>query len=410
MYGVEMYAAVRQFVLADGRTQKDAAEVFGVDPTTIRKMLAHPEPPPSSQVIRAKPKLGQFLPIIDAILREDATLPRRRRHTAMGVFQRLKSEHGYDGCYEIVRSHMRRSCPPAREVFIPLSHPPGHAQVDFGEAVGVIGGLRQKMHVFCLILPYSDAPFMKAYPAETTSAFLDGHVSAFAFFGKVPLSILYDNTKLAVAKITGNGIRQRTREFATLVSHYVFKDRYARIAKGSDKSKVEGLVKNGRRSFLTPVPVADSYRALNERLSAQCRARQAEKTARCRLGIGERLKVDLGSCRCLPATPLEACVKRTTRVSERSLVRFEGSDYSVPTKYAHCVVCVKAFAHEIVVIHGSDVIASHSRSYEPDGVVYDPLHYLALLEQKPGALDQAAPLENWNLPEPFSRLRRSEPG
>ena len=102
---------------------------------------------------------------------------------------------------------------PGRETFVPLAHPPGHAQVDFGEAVGVIGGVRCKIHFFCMDLPQSDACFVKEYPAETTEAFLDGHVSAFAFFGGVPLSVLYDNLKIAVAKINSDGRRDRTRAF-----------------------------------------------------------------------------------------------------------------------------------------------------------------------------------------------------
>ena len=100
-------------------------------------------------------------------------------------------------------------------------HPPRHAQVDFGEAVGVIGGVRRKIHFFYMDLPQSDACFVKAYPAETTEAFLDGDVSAFAFFGGVPMSILYDNTKIAVAKICGDVKRERTRAFTGLISHYL---------------------------------------------------------------------------------------------------------------------------------------------------------------------------------------------
>jgi transposase len=103
-----------------------------------------------------------------------------------------------------------------------------HAQVDFGEAMGVIGGVRRKLHVFFMSLPHSDAWFMKAYPAETTEAFVDGHVSTFAFFGGIPQSILYDNTKLAVAKICGDGTRNRTQAFTGLISHYLFRDRFGR--------------------------------------------------------------------------------------------------------------------------------------------------------------------------------------
>lgn len=146
-----------------------------------------------------KPKLGALLPVIDAILEADRVGPVKQRHTAKRIFERLRDEHGFGGGYTVVKDYVRIARARGRETFVPLSHPPGHAQVDFGEAVGVIGGVRQKVHFFCMDLPQSDAPFVKAYPAETTEAFLDGHVSAFAFFGGVPLSILYDNLKIAVA-------------------------------------------------------------------------------------------------------------------------------------------------------------------------------------------------------------------
>ena len=146
---------------------------------------------------------------------------------------------------------------------MPLSHAPGHAQCDFGEALVVIGGVEQKAHCFVIDLPHSDGCFVKAYPAETTEAFLDGHVSAFAFLGGVPQSILYDNTKLAVARILGDGRRKRTRAFTELQSHYLFDDRFGRPGKGNDKGKVEGLVGYVRRNFLVPIPSFANFEALN---------------------------------------------------------------------------------------------------------------------------------------------------
>jgi len=142
----------------------------------------------------ARPKLGALIPVIDAILEADRTAPVKQRHTAKRIFERLRDEHGYGGGLTVVKDYVRIARGRQRETFVPLAHPPGHAQVDFGEAVGVIGGVRQKIHFFCMDLPQSDAPFVKGYPAETTEAFIDGHVSAFAFFGGLPLSILYDNT------------------------------------------------------------------------------------------------------------------------------------------------------------------------------------------------------------------------
>ena len=155
-------------------------------------------------------------------------------------------------------------------MFVPLVHPPGHGQADFGEAVAVIGGEEGKVHVFCLDLPHSDACFVKAYPAERLEAFCDGHTAAFAFLGGVPRSILYDNTRLAVARILGDGMRQRTRGVAELRSHHLFLDRFGRPGKGNDKGKVEGLVGYARRNFLVPVPRVESFAALNAHLERRC--------------------------------------------------------------------------------------------------------------------------------------------
>ena len=196
--------------------------------------------------------------VIDHILEEDHRVPKKQRHTAKRIFQRLRDEHGFDGGYTTVKDYVRERRLRTREMFVPLSHPPGHAQRDFGEALVVTGGVEQKAHCFVLNLPHSDGGFVKAYPAETTEAFLDGHVSAFAFLGGVPQSILYDNTKLAVAKILGDGRRQRTRAFTELQSHYLFEDRFGRPGKGNDKGKVEGLVGYARHNFLVPIPSFDS--------------------------------------------------------------------------------------------------------------------------------------------------------
>jgi hypothetical protein len=260
--------------------------------------------------------------------------------------------------------------------------------------------------VFFMDLPHSDAPFMKAYPAETTEAFLDGHVSAFAFFGGIPQSILYDNTKLAVAKICGDGKRERTRAFSGLVSHYLFRDRFGRPGKGNDKGKVEGLVKNGRRRFLTPVPAAASFEALNAKLEADCLSELDRCAGRHAETIGARLEADLAAFRPLPSGRFEPCEHRTARVSSTALVRYRMSDYSVPTAYGFREVAVKGFVDQVVILCAGQEIARHQRSYQRGGFICDPLHYLALIEQKPGALDQAAPLQGWRLPEQFGHLRR----
>jgi len=354
----------------------------------------------------AKPMLGPWLGIIDQILEDDKTQPKKQRHTAKRIWDRLKAEHAFKGGYTVVKDYVRQVRLRHKEVFVPLAHPPGDAQADFGEALVVIAGREQKAHFQCVDLPYSDDCFVVAFPAENTEAFLEGHNQAFAYFNGVPRTILYDNTRIAVKEITGDGERKPTEAFSGLQSHYLFAAKFGRPGKGNDKGNVEGLVGYARRNFLVPVPRAESWQTLNAQLLEQCRKRRERKLWGHTETIAERFERDREQLLPLPPAPLEACQKRTTRASSQALVRYETNDYSVPTEYGHCQVLVKAFVWEVVICAASEVIARHSRSYDREEMIFNPLHYLALLEHKTNALDQAAPLENWQLPEEFVELRR----
>ena len=246
MYKVDLYAKVRRAVMVENQSERATAKRFGISRKTVSKMLRHTVPPGYQRKDPpVSPKLGPFVGIVNQILLDDRDVLKKQRHTAVRIFERLRDEHGYQGGYTVVREFVAKERQRQQEVFIPLAHPPGRAQVDFGEADIYLGGVKTRIHYFCLDLPHSDAIFVKAYPAETTEAFLDGHVTAFAWLGGVPQSVLYDNTKIAVAKILGDGRRTRTKSFGELQSHYLFEDRFGRPAKGNDKGKVEGLVSQG---------------------------------------------------------------------------------------------------------------------------------------------------------------------
>ena len=451
MKRVELYGRVRHAVMIEGLSQREAARCFGIDPRTVRKMLSYSVPPGYVRTRPpVRPKLDPFIGIIDRILEEDKDRPKKQRHTSKRIFERLRDEYGFTGKITIVKDYICGVRQRRREMFVPLTHPPGHAQVDFGEALAVIGGVERKIHflamslphsdacfvkaypgetteAFCdghvsgfsffggverkihflaMSLPHSDACFVKAYPGETTEAFCDGHVSGFSFFGGVPRSILYDNTRIAVARILGDGKRQRTRVFSELRSHYLFEDRFGRPGKGNDKGKVEGIVGYCRRNFLVPIPRFRNFDDLNTHLEACCAKRWAEQLRGHDQTVGERLERDRAVLQRLPAIAYDACDKRPGRVSSLSLVRYRGTDYSVPTRFGHCEVLVRGYVHEVVISCAAEVIARHPRSYEQEDFVFDPLHYLSLLEQKTNALDQAAPLAGWLLPPVFGDLRR----
>jgi len=407
MYSVDLYGRARRAVLVEGRSQRSVAREFGLARATVRKMLGYSIPPGYRRKEPPKrPKLGPWVGVIDAILEEDQQRPAKQRHTARRIFDRLRAEHSFPGGYTIVKDYVRAATLRSREMFLPLVHAPGTAQADFGEALVMVGGEERKAHYFVIDLPHSDDCFVMAFPAETTESFLEGHVQAFAYFGGVPVSMLYDNTKLAVARILGDGTRQKTRAFAELQSHYLFAEKFGRPAKGNDKGKVEGLVGYARRNFLVPVPRVASWEELNQQLLNACRERRGRRLRGHQETIGERFERDRAAVLPLPASAYEACEKRVARVSSMSLVRYRTNDYSVPTEYGHRDVLVKGYVHEVVIVCGSQVIARHRRSYQREDMVFDPLHYLALLEQKARALDQAAPLAGWELPECFGRLRR----
>ena len=404
---MEIYGRVRRAVRVEGKSQRAVAREFGLSRDTVRKMLQYAVPPgyQRQQPIK-KPKLGPWLGVIDAILSDDKQRPVKQRYTAKRIFERLKEEHQFTGGYTIVKDYVRGEQLRTREMFVPLTHAPGEAQADFGEALAVIAGVQQKAHYLAMDLPHSDDCFVVAFPAETTEAFLEGHVQAFAYFGGVPTRILYDNTKIAVAKILGGEERKKTKAFSELQGYYLFADKFGRPAKGNDKGKVEGLVGYSRRNFMVPIPHASSWEELNAHLEADCRKRRERRLRGHTETIGERFERDSAVLLLLPAAPYEACEKISARVSSLSLVRYRANDYSVPTEYGHRQVWVKGYVHEVVIACGSEVIARHQRSYEREAVIFDPLHYLALLEQKTRALDQAAPLVGWQLPECFAQLRR----
>jgi len=407
MKQVELYGRVRYAVKIQGMSRREAARLFGIDRRTVDKMLAFSTPPGyRRKKAPNRPKLDPFVGIIDQILEDDTKRLKKQRHTSKRIFERLRDEHGFAGGITIVKDYVFAARQRQREMYVPLSHSPGHAQADFGEADAVIGGIQYRAHYFVMSLPHSDACFVCAYPAATTEAWLDGHNRAFSFFGGIPKSILYDNDKVLVARILPDGTRQRTRAFSGLQSHYLFEDRYGRPAKGNDKGNVEGIVGFARRNFMVPVPQFESWDAFNAHLEEQCRKRQRDVLRGERESIGARLVRDQEVLADLPPVLFDACDRQATRVSSLSLVRYRNNDYSVPVAFGHQDVWVRGYVHEVIIGCASEEIARHPRSYDREDLIFNPIHYLPLLEKKVGALDQAAPLVGWDLPDVFATLRR----
>ncbi|HEY6426770.1 MAG TPA: IS21 family transposase [Acidimicrobiales bacterium] len=403
---MDQWTEIRRKVLVEKASKRSILRDYGIGHQALAKILANPEPPGYQLAeARRKPVIGPFLGVIDEILDADREAPPKQRHTARRIFDRLRVEYGYRGSYSQVQTAVKTAKQYSKEAFVPLSHPPGHAQFDFGEAVVDIAGVRRKAALGVITLPYSDVYFLSAYPRECTETFQAAHVAGFEFFGGVPVRTSYDNTSIAVSKVIGRE-RELTRAFLTLQSHYLFAHHFCRVGRGNEKGHVENHVGYSRRNLLVPVPSFASWKALNEYLAACC---YADLFRRVRGKVGtkaERLVEDQAALLALPAVAFEPRRVAQGHANSLSLVRFDRNDYSVPTAYAHHEVSVIGGIEDVAIAAGTDVIARHPRHWGKEHTTFDPVHYLALLERKPGAIDFARPLEHWELPGCFATLRR----
>jgi transposase len=404
---MEMWTEVRRRVLTGKLSKRAACREYGINWRTLGKMLVHVEPPGyRRRARREQPVLGSHVVWIQEVLEQDKQEPKKQRHTAKRIFDRLKVERGYTGGYTMVKDAVQKWKAVTKEVFVSLSHPPGEAQVDFGFAYVDVAGERQQVALFVMSLPYSDALYIQAVPRECTEAFLEGHNRAFWFIGGVPRKIRYDNSKIAVAKITGSRERQVTKEFQRLQSHYLFQTQFCLVRRANEKGHVECLVDYGRANFLMPVPKVSSLTELNETLEGRCRA-ELERTLRGKDGT-KALLLEEERAAFLPFPAQECEARRITQAhaNSLSLVRFDTNSYSVPVKYAHRKIKVVATVDDVKLVFEDQLIARRRRHWGRERFFFDPIHYLALLERKPVAFDYARPLADWQLPECLNVLQR----
>ncbi len=401
------YDLVRRLHHHDGLSRREISKLCGYHRKTINKMLLYSSPPGyRQQKSRSKSKLGPFLRIIDQILKDDKKAPKKQRHTAKRIMVRLQEEHGFAGSYTIVKDYVREKKLRLKEVYLPLEQRPGTSQIDFGSARVVIDGVEEKAYLFCMALPFSDGIFVQAYPTEAFEAVAVGQSAAYRFFGGVPPEALYDNMSTVVKAVLRGKERELTESFLALRSHYLFKSRFCNVARGNEKGVVEGLVGYARRNFLVPIPSFPSWEALNVYLETECRRRLDQKAVGKEQTVGEYLEEERATFLALPPVTFDACRVESRTANSLSLVKFKNSAYSVPVEYAHRQVTVKAYVFELKICHKNETIAVHQRSYKRNDFVFDPVHFLPLLERKPGGLDSAQPFTEWKLPECFRDLRR----
>jgi transposase len=398
MISVEQREKIRRAYFVEEKTIRQIARELKCSRPTVRKAIASPGPAAYTLTVsRPAPVLGPYKERINELLTENQQLPRKQRYTGCKIYQTIQKE-GYAGSESTVRGYIARlrRTKKRRKVYLPLEFDPGtDGQVDWGEGVAIIAGERVKVQLFYMRLCYSRKLFMMAFPNQRQEAFFEGHVRAFHHFGGIPHRLSYDNLKVAVQRILEGRNRQEQKTFIVFRSHYLFESHFCTPGQGNEKGRVEEGVGFGRRNFMVPLPDMASFEELNEHLLAQCLADDKRRVDRQPVTIGEAWDMEKPHLLPLPERDFDCCVTRPVTLNPYCQVVLETNRYSVPVDRAYRNLVLKAYPFRVDILHLNEVIASHPRCYGREQDVFDPLHYLPLLEQRPGAFEHAKPIRHW---------------
>lgn len=413
MIRMDQYEYIRIAHRVYGKGIRQIQRETGHDRKTIRKVLRGEQRAYPRRDHQPFPVVGPYCKIIDGWLCGDREVTKKQRHTARRIYHRLVSEHDYKGSEVTIRRYVREAkrllgmseC----KAFLPLEPQCGtEAEVDWGSAEAIIGEERIRIKFFCMRSKYSGKHFVRCYPCERQQAFFDAHVHAFRFFGGVFSTLIYDNLTSAVQKVLKGKNRKEQEAFVRFRGYYSFTARFCNPNSGHEKGGVEGMVGYVRRNYMVPIPRAESFEALNEKLLKDCISYGRHRMQGRERTVGEFFEEEKADLLGLPEAPFSNIQATDARVDRYATVLVDKNHYSVPTRYAGLRVQAVMKVSEVELYCEQKRIASHKRAFGNNHWQLDPDHYLELLQQRPQAFDSARPIRQWRQRWPKSLERLLE--
>ena len=413
MLKVDQYDYIRTAHRVYGKKIKQIARETGHSRNTIKRVLRGEYSGYKPRAMQPYPILGPYLKIIDKWLEDDKQRPKKQRHTAVRVYNRLKQEHDFQGAETTVRRYVReaklRLGVGSPQVFIPSDPQIGvEAEVDWGRCMAILGGVKTQLKFFCIRSKYSGKHFVRCYPCERQQALFDGHIQAFAFFGGVFPVLIYDNLTTAVQKVFRGKKRTLQESYDKFRAFYNFTPRFCNPGQGHEKGGVEGLVGYARRNYMVPVPEADSLEELNKKLLQDCLSYGDHRIAGRERTVNELYEAEKKHLIILPDIPFSNLETSCGKVDKYSTVVVDKNRYSVPTSYAYFKANVVLYIDRVEIFYGSKKIAYHQRLYNNNKWSLLPEHYLELIQQRPQAFESARPIRQWRERWPFCLERLLE--
>ena len=414
MITMEILGKVRRMKLRQQLSNSEIARRTGLSRNTVKKWLKEPgDKPPRYERASTFTKLKAYEAELVQSLQTDAHRPKHGRRSGKALFVQIQSK-GYTGSYSRVGDFIRawrkgQEQTQIGKAFVPLAFDLGEAfQFDWSEEGLVIGGIYYRLQLAHMKLCASRAFWLVAYPSQGHEMLFDAHTRSFAALGGVARRGIYDNMKTAVDKVNKGKGRVVNARFSAMCSHYLFDPDFCNVASGWEKGRVEKNVQDSRRRVWLDASQTrfGSFAQLNAWLSERCQALWSEirHPEHAQFSVAEMLEHERAHLMPMPE-PFDGYVQNLARVSSTCLVVVARNRYSVPCEWAGHMVSTRLYPTKIAVVAEGQIVACHERLNDRGHVCYDWMHYVPLIQRKPGALRNGAPFAD--MPQPLQALRRA---